>query len=309
MKKPEAATPCRGKTNRFPAFKCVELEDRALITNYAHQYGLTSCEYSFANLYTWQDVHQRAWSLYHDRLLILDTANDDLFLPVGKQMATETLVSLSRELQKHGLSGNVSMVPEAFIQSRPDLQAHYQIEKQTEAADYIYEAGKLTALTGRKLQKKKNLVAQFKRAWPDYEVVPVTGANTGDCRKLAQDLLARNLKISRSIREEHTALGRALTEFERIGFEGLALLAAGKLAAFSIFSRLNADMFDIHFEKSDPAFKGAAQVINQETAKHLAPRCRYLNREQDLGIAGLRQAKRSYDPARIESPYKLTLLA
>jgi hypothetical protein len=305
MKKSATSITCRKSASRFPDFKCIEIEDRDIIAGYARDFGLTSCEYSFANLYSWKDVHQRSWSLYHDRLLVLDITNDNLFLPAGKSLGTRDLVYLSRELQGRGMSGNVTMVPEAFVESHPDLAQHYRIEKQRHAADYIYAVEKLIALKGRKLQKKKNLISQFKRACPDYTVVPVAGKLITACRKLAQELLARNLKISRSIREEHTALGRALTEFDRIGFEGLALLTAGKLAAFSIFSRLNDDMVDIHFEKSDPDFKGAAQVINYETAAHLAQCCRFFNREQDLGIEGLRQAKRSYDPERIESPYKL----
>jgi hypothetical protein len=305
MKKTAAAISCTKNTNRFPEFKCIELEDRDIISGYARDFGLTSCEYSFANLYSWKDVHQRSWSLYGDRLLILDITNDGLFLPAGKSPATSDLVSLSRELKQLGMSGNITMVPEAYVEDHPGLEKHYRVEKQRHAADYIYAVDRLTALKGRKLQKKKNLISQFKRACPDYTVVPVAGMLKTACRKLAQDLLARNLKISRSIREEHAALGRALVDFEGIGFEGLALLTAGRLAAFSIFSRLNDDMYDIHFEKSDPAFKGAAQVINYETAAHLAPRCRFVNREQDLGIEGLRQAKRSYEPVRIESPYKL----
>jgi len=309
MKKSETAITCGAKANRFPEFKCIELEDRKILSGFAHRYGLTSCEYSFANLYSWKDVHQRSWSLYGERLLILDISNDDLFLPVGREMDTAGLVRLSKELQKRRMSGTVTMVPHGYIQRHPDLEMYYRIDAQRDTADYIYAVKKLAALTGRKLQKKKNLISQFKRAYPNYRVVPLAGELEGDCRKLAQDLLARNLKISRSIREEHTALGRALAEFEEIGFAGLALLVADKPVAFSVFSPLNRDIYDIHFEKADPAYKGAAQVINHATAVHLAPLCRFLNREQDLGIAGLRQAKRSYDPTRIEVPYKLTPLA
>ncbi len=305
MKKSEAAITCRERTGHFPEFKCIELEDRDIISQYAHDYALTSCEYSFANLYSWKDVHQRSWCLYRDLLLILDITNDNLFLPAGQDLATGDLAHLSGELKKLGLSGNVTMVPEAYLESHPDLEKYYRIEKQRDAADYIYSVEKLTALKGKKLQKKKNLISQFRRAWPDYTVEPVAGKLLIACRKLAQELLARNLKISRSIREEHTALGRALANFEAAGFEGLALVAADRLVAFSIFSRLNADMVDIHFEKANPDFKGAAQVINYETAAHLTRRCRFVNREQDLGIEGLRQAKRSYDPVRIASPYKL----
>ena len=87
MKKSEAAINCREKAGRFPEFKCFELEDREFIANFVRQFGMTSCEYSFANLYSWKDVHKRSWTLYRDRLLILDITNDDLFLPVGKRLS------------------------------------------------------------------------------------------------------------------------------------------------------------------------------------------------------------------------------
>jgi len=309
MKKIEASNTCGAKANRFPEFKCIELGDRETLVGFVHKYGVTSCEYSFANLYSWQDVHQRSWSLYQDHLLILDISNDDLFFPVGRVINPGNLVSLSKKLQNQGLSGNVTMVPQAYIQRHPVLETYYRIEAQRDAADYIYAVEKLAALQGRRLQKKKNLIAQFKRNHPDYRVVPITGDIKAACGKLAQDLLAHNLKISRSIREEHIALGRALAEFAEIGFAGLALLVADMPVAFSVFSPLNRDMYDIHFEKADPTYKGAAQMINHATAMHLAPLCRFLNREQDLGITGLRQAKRSYDPTRIDVPYKLTPLS
>ena len=130
MKKSEAAINCREKAGRFPEFKCVELEDREFISNFVRQFGLTSCEYSFANLYSWKDVHKRSWTVYRDRLLVLDITNDALFLPVGKRLTTNNLVYLSRELQKHGMIGNITLVPESYIQSQPDLGNHYRIEPQ-----------------------------------------------------------------------------------------------------------------------------------------------------------------------------------
>jgi len=306
MKKQTAAITCAKRTGFISAFKCIEIEDREIISKYAREFELTSCEYSFANLYSWKDVHHRSWSLYRDRLLILDITNDHLFLPAGRPLAAGELGYLSGELQSCGMSGSISMVPEAYLERHPDLEKFYTIEKRRDHADYIYSVEKLTALKGRKLHKKKNLIAQFKRSWPNYTVVPIAGEVKQACWKLAQSLLARNLNTNRTIREEHFALQRALSNFDKIGFEGLAILVAGKLAAFSVFSRLNDRMFDIHFEKSDSAYKGAAQVINNETAAFLAPRCEFVNREQDLGIEGLRQAKRSYGPERIESPYRLT---
>jgi hypothetical protein len=305
MKKFQTALTYRESTSRFPEFKPIDLEDRDIIAPFAHDCGLTSCEYSFANLYSWKDVHLRLWSLYEDRLLILDNCTGELFLPAGRPMATNELALLSGKLHAMGLSGNIALVPEAFIAANPDLANHYDFKENRNFADYIYATHKLAELKGKKLHKKRNLISQFKRAYPDFTIAPLTNGNRAGCLRLAQTLLARNSKISRTIREEDTALKRAMANFESVGFEGLTLLVAGRLVAFSIFSRLNGVMFDIHFEKADPAYKGAAQMINQVTASHLISRCRYLNREQDLGIAGLRQAKRSYDPERIEAPFTL----
>ena len=75
--------------------------------------------------------------------------------------------------------------------------------------------------------------------------------------------------------------------------------------AFSIYSPLNGNMADVHFEKFDPEVKGIGQVINWETARALAGTTKYINREQDLGIEGLRQAKRSYTPEYILNAYFL----
>lgn len=101
------------------------------------------------------------------------------------------------------------------------------------------------------------------------------------------------------------ALARRLAAFGPLELEGVKITLGPESIAFSLFSALNSQMADIHFKKADPAVKGASQMINWETATRLADRFKYLNREQDLGIPGLRQAKRSYDPECLLLPYHL----
>ncbi|MCX6349564.1 MAG: phosphatidylglycerol lysyltransferase domain-containing protein, partial [Candidatus Aureabacteria bacterium] len=104
---------------------------------------------------------------------------------------------------------------------------------------------------------------------------------------------------------EREAIARAFRYFRELNLEGTVLLAGEKLLAFAIHDRLNRTTAVVHFEKSDPKVKGAAQAINRETARRLRGRYELINREQDMGIAGLRQAKRSYDPETIVTPYML----
>jgi hypothetical protein len=93
--------------------------------------------------------------------------------------------------------------------------------------------------------------------------------------------------------------------FTELGLQGVKISRGDDMVAFSIFSPLNANMVDVHFEKFDPEVKGSSQVINWETAKFLSGKYKYINREQDLGIEGLRRAKQSYDPEYIVSAYFL----
>ncbi|MBF0300261.1 MAG: DUF2156 domain-containing protein, partial [Oligoflexia bacterium] len=107
--------------------------------------------------------------------------------------------------------------------------------------------------------------------------------------------------------KEELALKKALLYFKELELEGLLLYSsvAGEVQAFTIFSKLNDDTADIHFEKSNIEIHGASQIINWETAKYLANRYKFLNREQDLGILGLRQAKKSYAPEFVYRSYIL----
>ena len=93
--------------------------------------------------------------------------------------------------------------------------------------------------------------------------------------------------------------------YRELGLHGLSLLSGGNIEAFAIFSPINSDSWTVHFEKARSDCKGAAQVINQRTAQYLLGKCEYINREQDLGIPGLRQAKQSYLPDRMLKDFLL----
>jgi len=104
---------------------------------------------------------------------------------------------------------------------------------------------------------------------------------------------------------ELAAIQTLLEHWDLFPCDGLKLYANGKLCAFSIYSPQTADMALIHSEKCDPVIKGAGQVINQETAKILIKDFKYINREQDMGLAGIKQAKRSYQPVKMLPHYRL----
>ena len=104
---------------------------------------------------------------------------------------------------------------------------------------------------------------------------------------------------------ESKAIGRAIEYFDDLKLEALGLFSSNRLEAYSVFSRFCNDTCLVHFEKSNPEQKGAFQTINHETAKYLKDKCLFINREQDLGLPGLRKAKQSYHPDFMISTYML----
>ncbi|MCF8126547.1 MAG: phosphatidylglycerol lysyltransferase domain-containing protein [Desulfotignum sp.] len=295
------------QTISFPTAGMFELSDRQMVQIYIDKYGPLSCEYNFANLFCWQEAYQYSWRLYKGRLVIYDGVNQCGFMPLGEPLPPDELAELGRELLRNGLEPNIGLVPETYVKTFPRCEQYFSIEPKWDFAEYIYSVDRLCRLNTPRLHKKKNLISQFERAYPAYAVQPLDAQNRAAARALSQDLLHRQGPPSQTLITELSAMEKAFDHFEDLGLEGLALLVDQQMAAFSIFSPLNHDTYNVQFEKSDFDYKGAAQVINQQTALYLKDRCRYINREQDLGIKGLRQAKMSYEPETLLISHTLKL--
>ncbi|WP_321492612.1 phosphatidylglycerol lysyltransferase domain-containing protein [uncultured Desulfobacter sp.] len=282
-----------------------DLETRAQILNFLGLYPPCSCEYSFVNLFCWQNLYRYSWFIYKGRLVIHDDRSQSLFMPIGDDLEPDALFALSKKAVAAGLSGNIGLVPESYVALWKDLDRYFTITCDRDAADYVYLTEELAGLKGNKLHKKKNLISQFKREYPDYSLVTMDEYNCRAAMQFDRRLIAAMPSTPHALIEESDAMTMAFSHWKELDLNGLILMVKGEIAAFAVFSPLSADTWDVHFEKSDVNFKGASQMINHETAKYLEGTARYINREQDLGIPGLRQAKLSYVPHALLEPYFL----
>ncbi len=287
------------KFNRFA------LNDQKLISTHVETFKPLSCEYNFSNLFAWQYACKLFWTIYHDRILIYDGVSKCAFMPLGEDLCPKELMILSLKLKYMGLSPDFSLVSSEYIKKYSDLEKYYIVKKERDNSEYIYDVEALCELKGIKLHKKRNLISQFKRTYSDFEVHELKDKYRYKALELAQNLIKQRKYPSITIDHEFSAIKISFDNFDELGLHGLAITVGSRLVAFCVFSRLCPLTYDIQFEKFDANFKGAAQVINHETAKYLRKKCQYLNREQDLGIAGLRQAKMSYDPVNLITPYSL----
>ena len=286
-------------------FSPVALADKKILLPLLLASDVCFCDYSFANLFMWGDIFKTSWLLQDERLWLYNGHDDLMLMPVGKALSLGELVAVSDMLRRLGKSGNVVLVDPDFVKANAGLADFFKVEIDLDNGDYIYSSQKLVDLPGNKLRKKRNLINQFLALYPDYASEPLQPSDLDACLALSEKWCRQRTCQELDFTHETSALKRALRHFSELELQGVKISQGGELFAFSIFSRLNSNMADIHFEKFDPGIKGIGQVINWETAKKVAVNYKYINREQDLGIEGLRQAKKSYSPEYIVNAYFL----
>ncbi len=285
--------------------KTPEPEQFALLQQFVHQAECWLCEYNPVNIFIWAELFGTKTAIYNQRLFIYSQLNDVLLFPAGKPLTLQEFLQIGKALQKNNQSGNIGLVPEAFIQKNPELKDYYQIIADRKNADYIYDTVQLAELPGNRFHSKKNLIRQFKKAYPDYQVLPLQQEDALECLRLAEIWCKVKDCQKENFYFELQALQKAFLMFSQLQLEGVKIIIENRIQAFALYSALNRQCADIHFEKFNPQLKGIAQLINQETAIVLRNTYRFINREQDLGLEGLRKAKLSYHPEKIILPFFL----
>lgn len=262
------------------------------------------CDYSFVNLCTWGPSYDIRGAMAGDRLLILYGGGTMLFFPVGPAPDLLFLETLSRRMEDLGGRGHFVLGLREEFEKVEELVTRYDPIEDLEDANYVYPISRLAALEGRKLRKKRNYVSQFRRNYPGSTVRPLGEDDLCACLSLSEKWYASRPGLTGDeLGMERIAMKTAFDNFKVFGLNGAGLFHAGRMCGFAIFSRQAEDMAMIHFEKYDPTMQGASQTNTWELARYLdSLGFRFMNREQDLGLLGLRRAKMSWDPCEILCP-------
>lgn len=173
--------------------------------------------------------------------------------------------------------------------------AAFGIRRNRDYEDYIYRADDLRRLEGRRYQPKRNHLNRFEAAY-DYRYEELTPALAPECMRLERLWRTGRDDRSAALTAEQHAMQRAFDHFEELELRGGALFVGGRLAAFTYGSAIDDATFCIHAEKADTRYDGAYTMINRLFAQHLPPQYTLIDREEDLGVEGLRRSKRSYHP-------------
>ena len=285
-------------------FQKLDLSQRERYNEYLMHCGERGCEYSLVNLYMWG--RQKAAFVNGCLALFSQFERNSVYpFPVGDGDVGAVLDAIVHDAQARGLLCRLTSMTAAdcaILEERYPGQFRFHPDRNS--CDYIYRIENLATLPGRKYQRKRNHLNRFRQNYPDCRMVEIDENLLPQVKTMA-DAWYKSRRTPESKDEFHleqVALRRAFEKWSELGLEGVALVENGRIIAMTIGSFLNEDTFDVHFEKALEDVDGAYTAINQAFASYLHekyPALRWLNREDDLGLPGLRKAKLSYYPDRL----------
>ncbi|MCQ2608495.1 MAG: phosphatidylglycerol lysyltransferase domain-containing protein [Bacteroidales bacterium] len=273
-------------------FRPVTLQDRQKIEQYTLLYAPQDCEFSFGNLFCWQEIQNTHFAIFQDCLLLRFTikGKNIYTFPIGKNITNDLFQAIQEQLPDATFQAEESVLKQFCDESA------YSITPHRDFFDYIYLRENLANLTGKHYQQKRNHINKFKSCY-QYEYKPLDNTLTQKCILLEQEWRQRhNTQEQSSYNAEEQAISKALTYFEELQLIGGVIIINNTIEAFSIGCPITNNTFDIQFEKANSAFDGIYSIINQEFTKRLPDKFIYINREEDLGKEGLRKSKLSYKP-------------
>jgi len=296
--------------SRFPKFRQISLSDRPFVQDALWKYQPDTSELTFTNLFIWRIHYGIVLSLYQGWLLIVFTktpAGAVGLPPIGppaRQSAARVLLDwLKGKGQDKPYLGRVDRKLISELAGAND----FLIEQIRDDYDYVYRSRDLIKLVGHKYHAKRNFINTFRNNHQlTYE--ELTANNVAECLDMAARWCQqRHCDEDLSLASEWEAVNEALHNFSVLKIRGGVIRLYGRVEAFALGELLNSRTLVVHVEKANPDIRGLYPVINQQFAEHNAQQLPFVNREQDLGKAQLRQAKMSYRPDHFVEKFRIRL--
>lgn len=301
------------KNERKIDFSHIRLEDREMYEEHLMVEDERGCEFSFANLYLWGrqnmavvDGHIALFSQF-DRRSVYP-------YPLGAGDKRGVLDRIIADAAERGIPCRITGLGERARETIESLYpGRFRFHSDEGSYDYVYDINDLADLPGRKYHAKRNHMARFVEANPDYTVEQISEENIAEAHAFTDAWYARRLAENpdADFHMERAALERAYRDFGALSLVGLMLRTSEGVVAITIASRMSPDTLDVHFEKARADIQGAYVAINCSFARYIRdsyPEIRYLDREEDMGLEGLRRAKQSYHPHHRVKKYWACLL-
>lgn len=294
-------------------FQPIKLTDKPVFDSFFRARRYENAHFNFTNLFMWRNAYNIEWCTESGFLFIRAAWGNEQFAlqPFGPDAEFGKAITIWEDyFKQNGLPFIISgMESGAALQLEKLRPGFFKFREDRDNYDYIYSAQDLINLKGRKFHSKKNHFNSFKKMYSNFVYLPLSAELVGQCIATASDWYEKKTDATDDdlIDYEKNAIIEALTNQEQLGLTGGVIMINGTVEAFTFGEQLNADTAVIHVEKANADIRGIYPAINQQFVKHAWPKMRYINREEDMGLEGLRKSKLSYHPVKFVKKYVVTI--
>lgn len=283
------------------------MQDRDIFEKHYEKYPPIHSDDIFTTMISWMKYSKYRYANVDDNLIIMNEINKNISFrsPIGKR--------------------NIELLKEVFClavdkgSDKPfvvvDVKSKEWIEKEFPSInfiesrdyfDYVYKSSDLANLPGSAYAKIRNRFNKFKKSY-EYDVEMISESNMDDVRHfLRRWCLWKDCDEDIVLANEKKAILYSMKHFFDLKLSGIVIKIKDKIEALAVFEKINSDTAIVHYEKGSPFYDGIYKAVNMETAKILEKDFKFINREEDMGIEGLRKAKMSYRPHHMVEVYYVT---
>jgi hypothetical protein len=283
----------------------LKIEHKALIERYVPRECAKMCDFSFGNLYSWSAAEHTEFCEKNGFLYLRSTFNGvtSYAFPWGEGDINSALAEIQRDASEREADLSFYCIAEEQL---PYLQAFFGnslvIKEQRDYFDYVYLRESLATLSGRKLHSKKNHVNSFCKKH-NFLYEELSDNNLSECLEFSHSWFMMGESTQR-LEAERQVIDKAFRNFSKLGLKGALIRVEGKIIAYALGEPMyDGETFCVHFEKASPHYPQAYAVINKLFAENSFGDYKYINREDDAGVEGLRKAKLSYQPEALIKKY------
>ena len=281
-------------------FKIPEISDKEWIDECLSNAHSMNCEYTFGSIYIWHTAYSTKVARYKD-FFICRWGRDkySYSLPIGSGDFKDAVLQIINDAKELGITPVIYGITESYKNMLEEsFEGQFVYSYDDGNNDYIYNASDLAELRGKKYHGKRNHITNFKKNNPDWGYEEISEDNISDCIELHTNWIYDKDQNDSDYSLEFESVLTGFENYKRLGFKGGIIRVNSKAIAYTYGEKGTNGCFVSHFEKAPADIQGAYAIVNQEFAKRLLEDgYEFINREEDLGIEGLRKAKQSYHPS------------
>ncbi len=294
---------------QFPELAELRLEHRPILDPLLRAVQPRVSELTFTNLYIWRRAYGARVTRRGEVVCLFSLRENPqesfLLPPLGASAGGEDVRLGLKLMADLGHAPRLARIDRRESKRLGLSEAEFEFTPDRDNWDYVYRVRDLIDLPEDRYGDKRRNLRQFEKL--HYEYRRITPDLVPACQAL-QDLWCdeKHCDLYSTLRAEAGAVKEVLGQLEPLGVTGGCLLVNGRVQAFTLGEPLNENTVVIHIEKATPELRGAFQAINREFLAREWAEWEYVNREQDMGEPGLRQAKGSYHPDHLVEKFVVT---